>query len=342
MARGAFFNIPFHGHTNATFPVVRELVERGEDITYYLTEAFRPQVERTGARFHGYESGVEAELKSGRPMMLPARMPAESRAVIPQVLEAVRASRPDYVMYDPLCLWGQILAAHLKLPAVTFRPTMVMGAQSRASAAFLQSRTQLFPGMFEQAASDLAALRTEYGLPPADLFGMLGHAEPLNVVCMPRSFQPGGESFDERFVFVGPSIRPRGDTGDFPLAHLEGGPVLFISLGTVFNNWPDFYRMCFAAFGGTRWRVVLSTGHAVNVADLGTVPDNFLVRPAVPQLEVLERTSVFVTHGGANSLMESFAHGVPVVVIPQMAEQPLNAARVDEMGLGLALEKEQV
>ena len=161
-------------------------------------------------------------------------------------------------------------------------------------------------------------------------------------VCVPRAFQPQGDTFDERFVFVGPSIQPRGDTGDFPFSHLEGGPALYISLGTVFNNWPDFYRMCFAAFGGTPWRVVLATGHAVNAAKLGPIPDNFLVRPSVPQLEVLERTSVFVTHGGANSLMEAFHYGVPVVVIPQMAEQPLNAQRVAELELGLALEKETV
>ncbi|EPX55290.1 antibiotic resistance macrolide glycosyltransferase [Cystobacter fuscus DSM 2262] len=342
MARGAFFNVPFHGHTNATFPVVRELVERGEDITYYLTDSFRPQVERAGARFHRYESTVEEGLKSGTVGFLPARMPAESRAVIPQLLEAVRAQRPDYVVYDPLCLWGQILANHLRIPAVLFRPTMVVTARGGASLDFMKSRIAMFPGLFEQAGKDIAALQQEYGLPPTDLWGMLGHEEPLNLVCVPRSFQSGGEAFDERYVFVGPSIRERGDTGDFPLAHLEGGPVLYISLGTVFNNWPEFYRMCFEAFGGTPWRVVLSTGHAVNVAELGAVPGNFLVRPSVPQLEVLERTSVFVTHGGANSLMESFAHAVPVVVIPQMAEQPLNAVRVAELELGLALQRETV
>ncbi|WNG26297.1 glycosyl transferase [Cystobacter fuscus] len=342
MARGAFFNVPFHGHTNATFPVVRELVERGEDITYYLTDSFRPQVERAGARFHRYESTVEEDLKSGTVGFLPARMPAESRAVIPQLLEAVRAQRPDYIVYDPLCLWGQILANHLRIPAVLFRPTMVVTAGGGASLDFMKSRVAMFPGLFEQAGKEITALQREYGLPPTDLWGMLSHAEPLNLVCVPRSFQPGGEAFDERYLFVGPSIRARGDTGDFPLAHLEGGPVLYISLGTVFNNWPEFYRMCFAAFGGTPWRVVLSTGHAVNVAELGEVPGNFLVRPSVPQLEVLERTSVFVTHGGANSLMESFAHGVPVVVIPQMAEQPLNAVRVAELELGLALQRETV
>jgi len=342
MARGAFFNIPFHGHTNATFPVVRELVDRGEDITYYLTDAFRPQIERVGARFHRYESTLEADLKSGNVGFLPVRMLAESRAVLPQLLEAVRAQRPDYVVYDPLCLWGQILASHLRIPAITFRPTMIVSARSSATTDFIQSRTAMFPGLFEQAGREVAALRSEYDLPPMDVWDMLSHEERPHLVCMPRSFQPGGEHFDERYVFVGPSIRARGDTGDFPLAHLEGGPVLYISLGTIFNNWPAFYRMCFEAFGGTPWRVVLATGHAVDVAELGAVPGNFLVRPSVPQLEVLERTSVFVTHGGANSLMESFAHGVPVVVIPQMAEQPLNAARVAELGQGLALRKETV
>ncbi|WNG41601.1 glycosyl transferase [Archangium violaceum] len=337
MARGAFFNVPLHGHVNATLPVVRELVDRGEDITYYLTDAFRPQVERAGARFHRYESTLEREIG-----FLPARMPGESRHVLSQLLEAVRAERPDYLVYDPMCLWARMIGQLLRIPAITFRPTMAINPQAGPFAAFLRSRVSAFPGVFEQAAKELGELTREYGLPPTDLMGMLGQVEPLNLVCVPRSFQPGGDTFDERFVFVGPSIRPRGDAGDFPFAHLAEGPTLYISLGTIFNNWPEFYRMCFTAFGGTRWRVVLATGHAVNPAELGPIPDNFLVRPSVPQLEVLERTDVFLTHGGANSLMEAFSYGVPVVVIPQMAEQPLNAHRVVELGLGLALDKDTV
>jgi len=339
MARGAFFNVPFHGHVNATLPVVRELVDRGEEISYYLTDSFRPQVERTGARFQRYVSSLEGPGPVG---MLPARMPGESRHVLPQVLEVLRAERPDYVVYDPMCLWARMAAQILKIPAVTFRPTMAINLQSGAMAEFLKSRMSAVSGVFEQAGRELAALSQEYGLPPIDLRAGMGYAEPLNLVCVPRSFQPGGDTFDERFLFVGPSIQPRGDAGDFPFKHLEGGPALYISLGTIFNNWPDFYRMCFAAFGGTPWRVVLATGHAVNAAELGPVPDNFLLRPSVPQLEVLERTSLFVTHGGANSLMESFYYGVPVVVIPQMAEQPLNAQRVADLGLGVALQKETV
>lgn len=338
MAKGFFFNVPLHGHVNATLPVVRELVDRGEDITYYLTDAFRPQVERTGARFHRYESTLE-----GGPIgFLPARMPGESRHVLSQLLEVVRADRPDYLVYDPMCLWGWMIGQLLRIPAIMFRPTMAIAPRTGPFAVFLKSRATMFPELFEQSAKELGALMREHGLPPTDLIGMMGHVEPLNLVCVPRSFQPEGDTFDERFLFVGPSIQPRGDAGDFPFAHLAEGPTLYISLGTIFNNRPEFYRMCFAAFGGTHWRVVLATGHAVNLAELGPIPDNFLVRPSVPQLEVLERTDVFLTHGGANSLMEAFSYGVPVVVIPQMAEQPLNALRVVELGLGLALEKETV
>ncbi|QRN97758.1 hypothetical protein JRI60_01330 [Archangium violaceum] len=342
MAKGAFFNVPLHGHVNATLPVVRELVEQGEQITYYLTDSFRSQVERTGARFHRYESTLEGGPKGGAIGFLPARMPGEGRQVLAQLLEVVRAERPDYLVYDPMCLWARMLGQILRIPAITFRPTMAIDPRSGQFAAFFKSRAAAFAGLFEQAGKDLAALMREYDLPPTDFVSVMSQAEPLNLVCVPRSFQVGGDTFDERYVFVGPSIRSRGDAGDFPLEHLAGGPALYISLGTIFNNWPEFYRMCFAAFGGTKWRVVLATGHAVNAAELGPIPDNFLVRPSVPQLEVLERTDVFLTHGGANSLMESFAYGVPVVVIPQMAEQPLNAHRVAELGLGLALEKETV
>ena len=342
MARGVFFNIPYHGHTNATFPVVRELVDRGEDITYYLTETFRPQVERAGARFQGYRSLLETELTAGTVGFLPARLPAESRAVIPQVLESVRALKPDYVVYEGACMWGSFVANLLGLPGISLRTTLVLGPHLAASRAFMQERMARFAPLLEQASKDVASLLSDFGLPPKSLWEMMGHVAPLNLVCVPRAFQPGGETFDARHVFVGPSIRARGDVGDFPLSRLEGGPVLYISLGTLFNAWPEFYRMCFAAFGGTPWRVVLATGNAVNVAELGPVPDNFIVRPSVPQLEVLERASVFVTHGGANSLMESFAYGVPVVVLPQMAEQPINAARSEELGLGLALQKESV
>ncbi len=85
------------------------------------------------------------------------------------------------------------------------------------------------------------------------------------------------------------------------------------------------------------WQVVLATGKS-DLGVLGLPPENFLVRPHVPQLEVLQHSSVFLTHGGMNSVMEGLYYGVPLVVIPQMLEQSITAKRVEELGLGIALE----
>ena len=132
-------------------------------------------------------------------------------------------------------------------------------------------------------------------------------------------------------------------------------------MGSVCNREVEFFETCFAAFGRAEatttgpgplpdpahgageppWQVVLATG-AADVAALGPVPANFVARPSVPQLEVLQRTDVFLTHGGMNSVMEALWHGVPLVVVPQMAEQAVTARRVEELGLGLALEKPAV
>src|SRR5262249_53665442 len=62
------------------------------------------------------------------------------------------------------------------------------------------------------------------------------------------------------------------------------------------------------------------------------------VRPSVPQPEILQRTDVFVTHGGMNSVHEGLYYGVPQVLIPHQFEQLLNARCVAARGAGYIIE----
>ena len=96
--------------------------------------------------------------------------------------------------------------------------------------------------------------------------------------------------------------------------------------------------MCFAAFKNEPWQVVLSIGKQVDPATLNPVPENFLVRPHVPQLEVLQHTRLFITHCGMNSTMESLYYGVPIAGLPQQGEQMMTARRVQELSLGTLLD----
>ena len=118
--------------------------------------------------------------------------------------------------------------------------------------------------------------------------------------------------------------------------------MIYVSLGTLFNAEPAFYRSCFEAFGGRNARVVMSIGTAISAGSLGAAPANFVVRPWIPQLEVLRRASVFVSHGGMNSVSESLYSGVPLVVVPQMGEQEIVGHRVEGLGAGLCLAKKHV
>jgi MGT family glycosyltransferase len=86
----------------------------------------------------------------------------------------------------------------------------------------------------------------------------------------------------------------------------------------------------------------MSIGERVAIEDLGVVPANFIVRPSVPQLQILERAALFITHGGMNSVQEGLYYNVPLLVVPQQTEQTYVARRVQELGAGLALMKHQV
>jgi MGT family glycosyltransferase len=205
---------------------------------------------------------------------------------------------------------------------------------------------QRFPlATFEDAqviemVGKLAAVLPQYGVAgsPMDFFTDVAD---LGVVFMPRSFHYEGDTFDERFVFAGPCLRDR--------SAFQGGwerqgdrPLVFVSLGTAATGWPEFFPMAVEALGGTDRDVVMATGDHVAVENLGALPANVRAVRHVPQLEVLRQASVFVTHGGMNSVMESLYHGVPMVVVPQMNEQRANALRVAELGLGVHLDREGV
>ena len=113
-----------------------------------------------------------------------------------------------------------------------------------------------------------------------------------------------------------------------------------MSLGTTFNDAPAFYQACFEAFADQPYQVLLSTGG--RAMTLPEPPANVRVMPFVPQMEVLSRASVFVTHGGMNSANEGLWRGVPMVVVPQRGDQFLVARRMAELGAGVAITPAEV
>ncbi len=335
----AFLTLPATGHLNPTLAIVEELVGRGAVVFYFCPEDMRARVEDRGAfwldrpRRARMTGSVSPELGDDAVRRLPLLMAASAPVTVPPLVERIEEHRPDILVCNELDLTARLAARAVRRPAATFRP--FHAAPRRRSPANPPSEE-----LSRQAAIGLADWATRYGLPQPSLEEVLRGEEPLRFVFLPKRFQSMAELFDERYSFIGPSlVRQCPVPWPFRLRPGLRPRRAYISLGTLRNDRPEFYRLCFEAFAHADWEVVMSVGEQVERAELGAVPANFDVCAVVPQLAVLAQADVFVTHGGLNSVMEAMWTGVPVVVLPEIDEQRLTATRVVELGLGVALER---
>jgi MGT family glycosyltransferase len=193
-----------------------------------------------------------------------------------------------------------------------------------------------------KAARLMAQLRRQYKVQGTGITGLMFGSSGLNIVHTSREFQPCAATFDERFLFAGPSVEARAERERFAWEDAPSSPLIYVSLGTIFNTNAAFYRQCFEAFRDEDVRLVVSIGQTLSPESLGRAPRNVMVRSWVPQLDVLRQAAVFVTHGGMNSVSESLHYGVPVVVVPQMGEQELVASQVERLGAGVRLRRDSV
>jgi MGT family glycosyltransferase len=348
MAKALFLNLALHGHINPTLPIVRELVRRGDDVAYYSTDAFAPDILQTGARYRAYGAAVQSRLDlHARPTdELAWHLMRTAAVVLETELEGFRSERPDYIISDSVTPWGQWAGVILGVPVVTSISTFAFNRRvlryAGARGVRPASARAAFSKMRHVARAFLLGqrLRRKYrARGPGAIGSVMGHSS-LNIVYTSRYFQPCAETFDERFHFIGP-MTSRAQPGGFPWEDVRSPVIVYISLGTLFNANPDFFRACFAAFEREDLQVIMSIGPNVSKEDLGVPPSNVIVKNHVPQLEVLQRASVFVTHGGMNSVSESLAYGVPVVAVPQMGEQAIVGRRVEELGAGLYVAKDE-
>lgn len=339
-----FLNVPGHGHVNPTLALVDELTRRGHHVIYYNNTAFAAPIGQSGAEFRPYpDPQPTAEMLAEKANSLPqvsVWLLQQSQRLLPWLLAELRREAPDLVVFDAICLWGMQAAHLLGIPSVasitTFVAKGVKGLFTvRDGLALAKQAVTALPGIIGQRRQ----LVRRYGpevFPQPQIFPCISNT---NLVYTSREFQPETNFIDDSFHFVGPSLGTAvREPADFPWDMLENGrPLIYLSLGTIYHNKADFYRMAFATFADHPGQFVLSAGRMTDIAALGPIPDNFIVRHFVPQLELLPRVDAFITHGGMNSLNEGLYFGVPLVVVPQQMEQTINARQAAKVGAAVVL-----
>lgn len=340
MSKIVFFCIPAHGHTNPTLEVVRELISRGHQVYYYSYNMMREKIEAAGATFvscdeYDQEQRLDAKdaVRVGKDLAFSTQILVDTTLALDDtVCEHMKELTPDCIVADSMAVWGKAVALKLGIPFVSSTTTFAFNQYS--AKIMKQSLGQMFGMIFSMSKINKNIKRLQdKGYPVKSVLDIIQNDNNTDtIVYTSPEFQPCSETFSEKYVFVGPSIRPVEN-----MIEKKSDKLIYISMGTVINDSTEFYKKCIEALANTKYQVIMSVGNLINIEDLGAVPDNITISRFVDQIAVLSQADVFLTHCGMNSVNESLYYKVPLVMLPQTSEQDGVATRVEQLGAGVRL-----
>ena len=159
---------------------------------------------------------------------------------------------------------------------------------------------------------------------------------PLVQICQqPAEFEFPRQNLPKYFHFTGPfhTIASREPVA-FPWEKLTGQPLIYASMGTLQNRLMGVFEQIAAACEQIDAQLVISLGGSSTPESLPNLPGNPLVVEYAPQLELLKKAALTITHAGLNTTLESLTNGVPMVAIPVTNDQPGVGARIAWTGTG--------
>ena len=318
---------PFTGHVNPIIGVAEELRNRGHEVSWAGDETVLGRTLPGRWTVHACASpplgprpphlrGYAAMKHLWDDVLLPL-----AEAMVPGVRQAVRHTRPDVVLTDQQALAGALVAERAGLPWAT----------SASTSAELTDPLAAMPRVRDWLAGRLGELRHRHGVPDA---GTDLRFSPHLVLAFTSPALAGDVGAAVRFV--GPVPRPPASGDGFPWERLDAGRLtVLVTMGTVNAGVTEgFLRECIAALGA---RPGLQGVLADPGDHLRELDGDFIRLPWLPVPELLPHAAAVVCHGGHNTVCESLACGVPLVVAPIRDDQPVIAEQVATAGAGVRL-----
>lgn len=342
MSKIVFFCIPAHGHTNPTLGVVSELVSRGHQVWYYSYNIMREKIESAGATFVSCDDyDMEQKLtpkdsvRVGKDLAFSTKILVDTTlALDDKVCEDMKRLKPDCIVADSMAVWGKAIAIKLGIPFVSSTTTFAFNQYS--AKIMKQGIGELVRMLISmpKITKNIKRLQDK-GYPIKSVLDIIQNDDNTHTIVYTSSdFQPCADTFSDKYVFVGPSIRPATDK-----IVKTKEKLIYISMGTVNNDMMPLYKTCITTLADTEYQVIISVGNLVSIKEFGKLPENISVYEHVDQIAVLQVADIFLSHCGMNSVNESLYFGVPLLMLPQTAEQGGVAERVHQLGAGIKLKK---
>ncbi|HKR51573.1 MAG TPA: glycosyltransferase, partial [Pseudonocardiaceae bacterium] len=243
-------------------------------------------------------------------------------SMVPGVTAAVNEFAPDVLIADQHALAGALVARQRGLPWAT----------SATTSAELTDLFANVPRLGAWTRQLLTDLQRSYAVPdPVDL----RFSDHLVLAFTTTTLVGPLGDLPSHYVFVGPAMGARTGGPEFPWNWLRTDRHhVLVSLGTVNQEVGQrFFATAVEAVASLADRLQVILVAPPNL--VGSTPDHVLVREFVPQLELLPQLHAVVSHAGHNTVCETLAHGVPLVVAPIRDDQPVVASQVTTSGAGI-------
>jgi zeaxanthin glucosyltransferase len=359
-----FLSLPVAGHLNPMTALARKLQSRGYEIVFIGVPDIEPVVRAAGLDFVSfcekeYPPGSVAKKLDGVAKLHGLDVIRyTAREVTSRLIKAAFEHLPEKIaetgvnalVLDTAYRLIEVVPIHLGLPYVQVWNILHYDLSGSTPLALYSWPHQTGP---EALARNVAGLQivSEYReamLPIAQAYAEQNGLEidwsnpaatisKLAVITQtPKEFDFPIPRLPPQFHYAGPFHDNVGrELVAFPWERLTRKPLIYSSLGTLANGLNKAYRIILEAVAEfPDMQVVLSVGRNINPGDLGAIPSNTVVVRIAPQIALLKRAALCITHAGLNTTLEALAQGVPMVAIPIGYDQPGVAARISYHGVG--------
>jgi UDP:flavonoid glycosyltransferase YjiC (YdhE family) len=317
------------GHFRPLVPLARAALTAGHEVAFGGQPALLPAIGQAG--FQGFDTGGVTFGDTARRSPLVATDMVREYAVVRDtyagriararaagILACAGVWRPDLLVRDEMDFGAAVAAERLDLPCATLL-VIATGGLVRP----------------EYLAEALNRRRAEQGLAPDPDLAMLSRF----LVLAP--FPPSLRDPDCPLPDTAYGIRPAFEAGAPPawLADLPLGPIVYFTLGTVFNvESGDLFSRVLAGLAGLGATVIVTVGPQIDPQELGPQPSHVRVERFLDQGAVLPQCDLVVSHAGSGTIVGALAHGLPMLLLPMGADQPLNADRCAALGVARILD----
>jgi zeaxanthin glucosyltransferase len=351
---------PVPGHLHPFGALGRELIARGHRVTLFHMPDLADPVQAQGLEFvaigeHEHPPGSlpKSLQQLGKLAGIGAlRFTIDAVRKTTEMLcrdapAAVREAGVQLLLVDQTEPAGGTIAERLGIPFVTISNALLLNREADVPPPFTPWNYQL---------SAWARVRNQLGYVVSDRltrpitrvlrryrkqWGLSAHTSPDDSISKLAqiSQQPAVFDFPRRdlppsFHYVGPLRRAPIREIPFPWEKLDGRPLVYASLGTLQNARERVFRLFSEACADLPVQLVITHGGGLDNRAASSFPGNPVVVSYAPQMQILARATLTLTHAGLNTVLDSLANGVPLVAVPLTYEQPAIARRVLWSGVG--------